>query len=811
MIAPSRHPAFRAAIVTLAAFLSLSAMNAQTVEWSGTGTNNALGQAANWVGGVAPASGADIRIATGNFASPDTLSFNADRTLGSITFDNGAGQFPSLVRLNANVGNGTTTRNGTLNSSNGTILSVVNGANVFISGNSSTLANFAGLNLFLNYSGTAAIHVDTTSTLAIGGNAANFKAVSGQNAGLVKTGGGTLTLGGGASNYTGGFTLAEGTVLVSGSSNTTAGHANQGMGPFGYGTLTLAGGTKLASSAAAASNGNRTLDNAVNFTGGTVNLGDATNDGSLVFIQGVNTGDSTLSGNTVLNLASTVTFNRTLTGSGSLTKTGAGTLNLNQQASYTGGTILQGGQLQMGADNLPVNGAVTFDGGTLRVGNTGFTADGHATTLTANGGTFSIAGTNVVTWGGNISGAGTLTMTGSTTAALVLTGTNTYTGGTTISAGTVRGSVGTGNLTIDTGGVYDLHGADRSTGALSGSGNITLGEHTLTTSSSAGSSFAGVISGTGGLTKSGTGALTLSGPNDYTGATAVTAGTLTGSIGTGGLSVSTGATYGLGGVDRVIPVLSGAGTVSLGANTLTTGDSANHTFAGAITGTGGLVKQGAGTVALTGTSTYTGVTQVNAGELRVDGTLASAVTVGGDASLSGRGTLNGLVTIAGTHSPGNSAGIQNFTDLTYLAGSTLKWELYDHTINQGANPNAAYDQIFVSGTLSFAGATALDLSFNGLGSTINWTDPFWNVSRYWLIFDATSTLNAGNLTLNAFNWLDSAGNAFGTALPGSTFELAHVGDGVLLTFVAVPEPGTYALMILGIGLLALFRLRRRQA
>ena len=58
---------------------------------------------------------------------------------------------------------------------------------------------------------------------------------------------------------------------------------------------------------------------------------------------------------------------------------------------------------------------------------------------------------------------------------------------------------------------------------------VALGAHALTVGTSSGSTtFAGVLSGTGGsLVKDGASALTLTGANTYTGATTVSAGTLT--------------------------------------------------------------------------------------------------------------------------------------------------------------------------------------------------------------------------------------------------------------------------------------------
>ena len=146
--------------------------------------------------------------------------------------------------------------------------------------------------------------------------------------------------------------------------------------------------------------------------------------------------------------------------------------------------------------------------------------------------------------------------------------------------------------------------------------------------------LSGTIGGPGSLTKIGLGILTLSGSSTYTGATNVNAGTLQAGATNAfspfsAFTVASGATLDLNNFNQSIGSLAGAGSVTLGSATLTTGnDNTSTTFSGTLSGTGGLTKIGNGTLTLSGISSYSGATAVNAGTLIVNGSIASsAVTV----------------------------------------------------------------------------------------------------------------------------------------------------------------------------------------
>jgi fibronectin-binding autotransporter adhesin len=65
-----------------------------------------------------------------------------------------------------------------------------------------------------------------------------------------------------------------------------------------------------------------------------------------------------------------------------------------------------------------------------------------------------------------------------------------------------------------------------------------------------------------------------------------------------------------------------------------------------LAGTTGLIKTDLGTLLLTGTSTYTGLTDVQGGALKVNGTLAASVQIDSGSTLTGDGAVLGAVTVA---------------------------------------------------------------------------------------------------------------------------------------------------------------------
>jgi len=168
-------------------------------------------------------------------------------------------------------------------------------------------------------------------------------------------------------------------------------------------------------------------------------------------------------------------YDSEMSGSGQLIKTGAGTLTLTGANTYTGGTLVSAGRLA--GDTTSLQGDIVNNA--------------QVEFAQAGGGTYA----------GAMSGSGKLIKAGSGT--LILTGANTYSGGTLVLSGRMVGD--TRSLQGDILSNVDIEFAQSTDGT-----------------------YAGAMSGSGGLIKTGAGTLTLSGANSYNGSTLVSAGRLVG-------------------------------------------------------------------------------------------------------------------------------------------------------------------------------------------------------------------------------------------------------------------------------------------
>ena len=508
--------------------------------------------------------------------------------------------------------------------------------------NSVTMTNGSAKWLLGGYSANGnvignSINVSGGTLTGVSGGESNSGSATGN---IVSISGGTVQ-----SNVNGGF-VASGSGKATGNIVNISGNAD-------LSTATVAGG--ISSSDAFTGNTlNKNSDAAVhiarNFA--SVNFGYSGN-ANIGELDSTPTG-SALSGVTVNTNANNVSFDGVISGSGSITKAGAGTLILSGTNTYSDGTTISAGTLSIGSDTNIGSGTNTIGNkGTLLLsGNGTYTND-----WTLSGAGSAIATDNNNTLSGVLSGNGGLTKTGAGT--LTLTGNNTYAGGTAINDGTLKGNIASGtDLSIADSAIYDGDNKARSVGGLNGAGKI-LNTNGLTVQSG---DFAGIIDNSNtSLLKNGAGTLTLTGNNAYTGSTTISEGTLKGNIASGtDLSIADSAIYDGDNKARSVGGLNGAGKI-LNTNGLTvqSGD-----FAGIIDNSNtSLLKNGAGTLTLTGNNAYTGSTTIS------EGTLKGNIASGTDLSIVDNATYDGdnkARSVGGLNGGGN---ILNTDGLTVQSGT----------------------------------------------------------------------------------------------------------------------------------------------
>ena len=448
-----------------------------------------------------------------------------------------------------------------------------------------------------------------------------------------------------------------------------------------------------------------------NFNGGTLLMdGTTTSFAQNITLQPATTGAATVStldenGRSVV-LSGVISDGSTTTPvtPGSIVFTdsvGGGKVTLTGTSTYTGSTTINTGAtlaLSGSTASIATSSGVQADG-TFDISNT--TAGASITSLSGAGSV--TLGSQVLgitagagTFTGVISGTGGIIVTNGTE---VFTGANTYTGGTQVSGGTLQ--IGAGSTTgsivgdVTTSGVFAYDHSDTVT-------------------------FSNTITGIGGFSQLGTGTLILTNTNTYTGATNIAAGVLqlssTGSISSSSQVTVTGILDISNTNGTAIKSLQGAGTVSLGSQTLTL-TSASGTFSGVIQGSGGITVTG-GTQTLTGLNTYTGATLVSGGVLRLGGTAVSNnitdnATVSFFASnpvaMTGVISGNGQVTQTGNGVTTISA-VQTYTGATTISLGTLA---LSGTGSIATSSNVEDDAIFDISGVNGSGATISSLSGSG--------------------------------------------------------------------------------------------------
>ncbi len=201
----------------------------------------------------------------------------------------------------------------------------------------------------------------------------------------------------------------------------------------------------------------------------------------------------------------------------------------------------------------------------------------------------------------------------------------------------VNNSAQTQTVSALSGAGFTLSGGDRTFNAASGDltvqSKVNTNGNLLTATAATGKTLTlgGIISGSGGLSKTGAGTTVLGAANTFTGATTLNGGTL-GLNSASALQTTSGITFASGSTSTLYAMISG---ITIDRNIAQAGsavynvDAGNTlTLSGSISGAGGLQVQGSGTVSLTGSNSYTGSTLISGSTLAISSAAAVQSTSG---------------------------------------------------------------------------------------------------------------------------------------------------------------------------------------
>jgi len=827
-----------AALAVFALFVFNRSALAATDTWTGADTLGSpttdWANADNWSysSGAGPvASGDSLVFTIANGQSTTTLTdslTNSTFDINGITFNTGAVGYTmtgNAFALNGNIIDDSTSVEAINNPISvvaaTATLTMVSGASLQLGGAVTGAGNLAT-------TGTGAVtfgNLQTTGNLTVGvpavtGVAANSVVI---NSGSFGSSSSTLSVDVDFQNQIdlviNGGTATYGTVNI-GEAGGESGASMEITGGTSNFTTTAIGGNPANPNGSQSNTGG-----SITITGGTVNLGgaylgrDQTNATAAGLGLVVN-GSTAVVSATSVNLSSNAAVNHEA--------------DFNMEAgSMTIGNSSSTGAFEVGTTSGDGNNVITMSGGTLTYLGTDGLLLGSLSFLKLSGGILTLSSLTV-----NSTATG-----GNGTSEVTVTGGALYLGGAPGGQGLIMNTPGT---TV----FFDIQTATLGAVAnwtssapivLTGAGFVIQAGNASGTGFNI--SLSGAISGAHSFNKTGNGILTLSGNNTY-GVSSTGNGT---SINAGTLNVDSANALGIGLIAFGGGTLqySSANQTDYSSRLNTTGSTApvsidtngqNVTFATALTtanapdGLNVMDSVGTGSLKLTQVETYTAATNVYSGTLIVSGSLSgsSVVTVGNSASLAtpanlAGGGLVGSVTLGAAvgntgaeiePADGVAEAVGAGTTLTTGAFSILTSSTSTLALQVGRGDGV--DSVSLGGDSSDKiNATSVSLNSSGnlsLSLETGYTPAIGDV-LYLIISGAAptgtfATVNGSAITSNRFTFDGDTWQIGYNVTSGGVFS---GGDDVAIeALAAIPEPGTWAMMLAGLGMLGVWQRSRGQ-
>lgn len=646
-----------------------------------------------------------------------------------------------------------------------------------------------GGNVLLGTTGRLTVGKDNSST-AFGGSISGGTAATTV---LTKIGNGTLTLNG-TNTFVGnviirgsggGLTLNGGTVLTDtvGVHNTGTGTTLTIIGNEVLGPVTGGAGTILALGASTLT-ANYTNSSPLN-----VSVSTADTDNTIRVVKNINTAGLqpgqlinqpsgtgiTTAGSYIVQILSgdSILINQLPGGTAAnitdpINIITAGVLG-SQVTGTSGGFVKDGPGLMILSGSNSFNGSITINAGTLRAGGGIWTGSKYAIQDTLGDGSpviFAATGTQVLDFAANatnlapyervpsISGGSS----GSTINLSPTSGVSTAT--------TVALAVGNGNTNFTYAG--NIAGLAGTLLAKEGTGTFTW-NNPATDSPSTNNFIGTLLIDAGGVTNGGTGLQSTSTLQMQNNSTVFTS-TITDGVGvlSGGAGVTRPFANGQVGALAGNYITGGAPSLIINTGTaFTTSTATNSAFNGVVSGAGGFTKAGASVFELRGANTYTGLTAINGGTLRLGsfggGTGLGLAGAGGIGSLAG-GTS--LVLTGGSFDLNNAT--QTITGVA--AGST------GGTVAVGSGALTFSAQPTLSSATTFTSNANGVLNINGAGTlTLSVANPNFN-GRINLGTGQSLTLSAGSTNLSKLNLSTTS-----TLTMGAAQSMASISGGGTVT------------------------------